>query len=35
MSEPERMIVFSWALAIAIIAYIYYKRIDHDRRDEN
>jgi hypothetical protein len=26
MSEPERMIVFSWALALVVIAYILVKK---------
>jgi hypothetical protein len=31
MNGPERMILFSWALAFVIMAYIYYKRTLKDK----
>lgn len=31
MNGPERMIVFSWALAFIVIAYVYYKRTLKDK----
>ena len=31
MNGPERMIVFSWVLALVIMAYIYYKKTLKDK----
>lgn len=31
MNGPERIIVFSWALALAVFAYIYYKKTLKDK----
>lgn len=31
MNGPESMIVFSWVLALVIMAYIYYKRTLKDK----
>jgi len=33
MNGPERMIVFSWVLALVVIAYIYYKK-NQNKEDE-
>jgi hypothetical protein len=31
MNGPERMIVFSWALALIVMAYAYYKKTLKDK----